>query len=171
MILISVLLVAAAIVGYYVRERQLPDSLSETVYLLPKKWQPLWTIWAWLTTFLLCVPLMEVMHDDCRFLVFITMGLLLATGVWPLVKSKKNWHFYTAFFAGLVSQCCVCLVAFRWLILWLPFFILVAKSFADMGTIDDEESEVSPMLDGRGALLSEIICIVTVAAACLTRLL
>lgn len=116
------LLVAALYVGAaIIVKREIPESISSMVYVLPEGgWRWLWTIWIWVMGFLLVVPLMDTMPDNWRWLGFLTIASLMFCGAMPLfIKEQNLWHNILGVSSGILSQFCVLILEPKMLCLWI----------------------------------------------------
>jgi len=131
----SLVIIAIAVISLYLgamiyADRQIPESISQTVYVLPRKGQWLFTIVIWVMCFLLTPVLMQVSSDSTRFLVFLMAAGLLGVGAMPLVAKEKNTaHYVCAAIAGIASQALVALNQPLCMFLWSMYvgYTLFAK--------------------------------------------
>ncbi len=131
----SLVIIAIAVISLYLgamiyADRQIPESISQTVYVLPRKGQWLFTIVIWVMCFLLTPVLMQVSSDSTRFLVFLMAVGLLGVGAMPLVAKEKNTaHYVCAAIAGIASQALVALNQPLCMFLWSMYvgYTLFAK--------------------------------------------
>ena len=131
-----------------------PESVSSTVYLLPRKGQWLFTIVMWVVAFLLIPQLMQISSDNTRFLAFLMISGILGVGASPLVVKEKNtFHYVCAAVSGITSQL---LVALNQPLLLLPWFLYIGYTLLAK--------------DGSKNLFwVEVSCMLTVFAYCLTH--
>lgn len=115
-------------------ERQIPPSLSASVFYLPRVGAILWLAVIATVVFCLAPVLLAVSRPATQFLAFISCAGLLFVGGCPLVKDKTDLT-YKIHIAGAIT-CAVCanlLIMFNhWLMLflwipWLFWFIWVTK--------------------------------------------
>ena len=115
-------------------ERQIPPSLSASVFYLPRAGAVIWL--AVIATVVFCIApvLLAVSRPATQFLAFISCAGLLFVGGCPLVKDKTDLT-YKIHIAGAIT-CAVCanlLIMFNhwWMLfLWIPWlfwFIWVTK--------------------------------------------
>ncbi len=131
----SLVIIAIAVISLYLgamiyADRQIPESISQTVYVLPRKGQWLFTIVIWVMCILLTPVLMQVSSDATRFLVFLMAVGLLGVGAMPLVAKEKNTaHYVCAAIAGIASQALVALNQPLCMFLWSMYvgYTLFAK--------------------------------------------
>ena len=115
-------------------ERQIPPSLSASVFYLPRAGAILWLAVIATVVFCLAPVLLAVSRPATQFLAFISCAGLLFVGGCPLVKDKTDIT-YKIHIAGAVT-CAVCanllIMTNHWwmLLLWIPWlfwFIWVTK--------------------------------------------
>ena len=115
-------------------ERQIPPSLSASVFYLPRAGAILWLAVIATVVFCLAPVLLAVSRPATQFLAFISCAGLLFVGGCPLVKDKTDLT-YKIHIAGAVT-CAVCanllIITNHWwmLFLWIPWlfwFIWVTK--------------------------------------------
>lgn len=155
------------------RTRKLPESISALVYALPKKWQWVWIVWMLAVSFTTMIPVIEVLSlKDAEVLGFVTLTSLVFVSVMPLTQEKKM-HCPLAVIAGIASQMCVVLICPWWLLLWIVMagIIGVVAFFKSAFALINDSEEVPVILDGKGVLLAEGICYVTMIGSVLTKLI
>ena len=147
----------------------LPDSISALVYELPRPWQWLWIVWMWVVSLLTCIPLISATPDDWRILAFATLACLMLCGAMPISDSHVNRRAHNVFgiLGGVLSQVCVAIPSPCWLLAWLAF---VAVYGYDLLPSQNGRIYPSRWYDGKGVLLAEMICTVTVCGSLLVRL-
>lgn len=147
----------------------LPDSISALVYELPRPWQWLWIVWIWSVSLLACIPLIEVLPDDVKVLGFATIVCLMLCGAMPISDSHVNRRAHNVFgiLGGILSQACVLLQCPLYLLAWLLFAAVCACD-----ALPSQNGRIYPSrwYDGKGVLLAEMICAVTVFGSLLVRL-
>lgn len=133
--------------------RGIPESISQTVFLLPRKGQWVFTVVMWVVGFLLMPVLLEKVSEQTQFIAFLTISGVCFVGASPLVLKEKNTiHYVCAAVAGIASQLLVALNQPLLLLLWFLYvgYTLLAK-------------------DGSKNLFwVEVSCMLTVFAYCLT---
>lgn len=133
--------------------RGIPESISQTVFLLPRKGQWVFTVVMWVVGFLLMPVLLEKVSEQTQFIAFLTISGVCFVGASPLVLKEKNTiHYVCAAVAGIASQLLVALNQHLLLLLWFLYvgYTLLAK-------------------DGSKNLFwVEVSCMLTVFAYCLT---
>lgn len=155
----SLVAIAITVISLYVGAmiytgRQIPESISQTVFVLPRKGQWLFTVVMWVVGFLLMPVLMEKVSEQTQFIAFLMVSGILFVGASPLVLKEKNTiHYVFAAVAGIASQLLVALNQPLLLLLWFLYigYTLLAK-------------------DGSKNLFwVEVSCMLTVFAFCLTH--
>ncbi len=155
----SLVVIAITVIALYVGAmiytgRQIPESISQTVFVLPRKGQWLFTVVMWVVGFLLMPFLMEKVSEQTQFIAFLMVSGILFVGASPLVLKEKNTiHYVFAAVAGIASQLLVALNQPLLLLLWFLYigYTLLAK-------------------DGSKNLFwVEVSCMLTVFAFCLTH--
>lgn len=155
----SLVVIAITVIVLYVGAmiytgRQIPESISQTVFVLPRKGQWLFTVVMWVVGFLLMPVLMEKVSEQTQFIAFLMVSGILFVGASPLVLKEKNTiHYVFAAVAGIASQLLVALNQPLLLLLWFLYigYTLLAK-------------------DGSKNLFwVEVSCMLTVFAFCLTH--
>lgn len=110
--------------------RKIPESISQTVFLLPRKGQWVFTIVMWMVGFMLMPVLMEKVSEQTQFIAFLMVGGVCFVGAAPLVpKAKNTVHYVGAVDAGIASQLLVALNQPLLLLLWFLYigYTLLAK--------------------------------------------
>lgn len=147
----------------------LPDSISALVYDLPRRRQWLWIVWMWAVSLLTCIPLISAMPDDWRILAFATLACLMLCGAMPISDSHVNRRAHNVFgiLGGILSQACMLLISPWWLLAWLLFAAVYGCD-----ALPSQNGRIYPSrwYDGKGVLLAEMICTVTVCGSLLVRL-
>ena len=155
----SLVAIAITVIALYVGAmiytgRQIPESISQTVFVLPRKGQWLFTVVMWVVGFLLMPVLMEKVSEQTQFIAFLMVSGICFVGASPLVLKEKNTiHYVFAAVAGIASQLLVALNQPLLLLLWFLYigYTLLAK-------------------DGSKNLFwVEVSCMLTVFAFCLTH--
>lgn len=155
----SIVAIAITVIALYVGAmiytgRQIPESISQTVFVLPRKGQWLFTVVMWVVGFLLMPVLMEKVSEQTQFIAFLMVSGICFVGASPLVLKEKNTiHYVFAAVAGIASQLLVALNQPLLLLLWFLYigYTLLAK-------------------DGSKNLFwVEVSCMLTVFAFCLTH--
>ena len=156
---VSVLAVAVFLVGYWLKKRELPESLSACVYAFDSRnAQMVWTGFVWVSGVCGMIPLTAKMCD-LGVVGFVVMAFLAFVGIMPLTDKKaRPWHYTLALFAGVLSQVCVALVCAWWLLVWLVMAVLIGGC---MCALNDAEKDVS-ICDGKGVLIAECLCALSV---------
>lgn len=136
-----------------------PDSISAMVYELPKKWQWTWTVWLCLVAMLLMPDLAE----RCGWIGWLTVVCLCGAAVTPIIQQEtRRWHNVMGVMAGWLSQLCVWFVCPWWLLVWT---VMLALMMGTLGAYNDTDEPA--VADGKGLLVAEVICAVSVFGALL----
>ena len=153
LVVLSMIAITAYTTAMVIKEKEIPESISSTVFRLNKKREWVFTLVMWIVGFLLMPPLMEKVSDSTRFIAFFTVAGILFVGASPLVAKEKNTiHYVCAAVSGIASQVLVALNQPLLLLMWFPYigYTLVVK-------------------DGsRNFFWVEVSCMLTVFAYCLT---
>lgn len=107
-----------------VKDREMPNSISQIVYSLSEKWK--WTFSAVLVTvaFMIVPQLMTVVDEEYRFLSFFVVLGILGVAADPLVKGESNHvHYASAVIMGVSSQILVYIMNPYLLLLWFPYVV------------------------------------------------
>ena len=125
-ILIAIALLATYTITLCVVNKEIPSSLSASVFYLPKMGQWLWTAVIVAVVFLVAPTFIEKASPSTQFLAFIACAGLLFVGGAPLVKDKTDMaykiHMAGAIACAVASQA---VIAFNqpWLLLLWAFWI------------------------------------------------
>lgn len=160
LIIISILLVALYVGAAIWTRRELPDSISAMVYLLPKgDYMWLWSIWLIAVSLLTFPPVIGILDADGKgVLGFLPMVCLAFVAVWPLFDTDhKVWHYVLGFLAGVFSQVCVVYICPWWLLLWLVMVAMAVYAYV--------VTEYPAWLRGKGIFVAECICYMSVVGA------
>lgn len=107
-----------------IKDREIPNSISQMVYSLSGKWK--WTFSAVLVAvaFMIVPQLMTVAMEGYEFLSFFVVAGILGVAVDPLVEGKKNiLHYVSAMIMGISSQILVYNINPQLLLMWFPYVI------------------------------------------------
>lgn len=63
LVVLSMVTIAAYVAAMVIKEREIPESISSTVFRLEKKWGWVFTAVMWIVGFLLMPPLMEKVSE------------------------------------------------------------------------------------------------------------
>ena len=165
LLIVSILLVALYVGAAIWKERELPDSISSLVYLLPDgKWRWLWTVWIWAATYTLTPALFELMPESLGAVAHAFATSMLFTGAMPLVKRESNrTHNILAISAGVFSQMCVVIICPWWLLLWTLMVILFLLAMKENG--------LPQWINQKGLFVTEIVCWLALFGALFTHIL
>ncbi|MBR6128996.1 MAG: hypothetical protein IKQ07_05115 [Bacteroidaceae bacterium] len=109
---------------------EIPESISQTVYLMPRKCQWVFTIVMMSVGFLLVPVLMEISTERTQVFAFLMTGGILGVGASPLVAKERNiFHYVCAAVSGIASQVLVALNQPLCLLAWFLYvgYTLFAK--------------------------------------------
>lgn len=160
------MVVAVAYVGSVVwKTGELPASVSACVYeFSERKALMCWTLTMWVSGICGLLPL-AVKMGDLGWIGWLGMAGFGFLGVAPLIKGSRNTvHYIIGVATGVISQICVYLVSPWWIAVWLLYVPFVGGC---MGAYNDSE-EVPTVCNGKGVLLAEILCSISVWGAGLT---
>ena len=152
-LVLSAMIVIALYMGAmaYV-SKQIPESISQTVFLLHRKGQWVFTIVMWLVGFLLLPVLLEKVSEQTQFLAFLMVAGIGFVGAAHLVAKEKNTiHYVFAVIAGITSQLLVALNQPLLLLTWFLYigYTLLAKDAS------------------RNLFWVEVLCMLNIFALCL----
>ena len=162
-IVLSILLAVSFTGAAIWRLRALPDSISAMVYALPEGgWRWLWSAWLAMVSILTFAPVVEMLDGrGLGILGFLPMALLIFVAAWPIFdREHYKWHNILSTVAAVVSQVDVWLISPYWLLLWLLMLSVVF-----MKGIYHTET----YFNGKGVLIAEVVCYVTLVGALLCR--
>lgn len=159
----SMILVALVVIIHILVWNELPDSISEMVYKLPKGgWQWAWTIWLWAVLVLLTPQLMTVLDDSYKVLGFLTICCLAFVGAMPLFeRTDRKLHYMLAIVGGILSQVCVAIIDANWLCMWMLFIFLSGSGYIQ------PEGYLGKAMKGKNVFLAEITCMNSIYGAIL----
>lgn len=166
MLILSILLVALGMGAAIWKGRELPESVSAMVWLLPKGgWRWLWMVWLLMADIFTLAPAIEILDaKNLGVLGFLPMVLMAFVAVWPLFDTEhRKWHNAFGIAAGVATQPCVWFICPWWLFGWL----LIPAAIIAMYCQPDRMK----WLDGKGVTVAEIICYVTLNASVSTYIL
>ena len=130
LVFIAMFTIVAYVVAMVIKNKEIPESISSTVFNLEKKWKWVFSAVMWIVGFLLMPPLMEKVSDSTRFIAFFMVAGILFVGASPLVAKEKNTlHYVCAAVAGIASQLLVALNQPLLLLIWFLYigYTLAAK--------------------------------------------
>ena len=130
LVFIAMFAIVAYVVAMVIKNKEIPESISSTVFNLDKKWKWVFSAVMWIVGFLLMPPLMEKLSDSTRFIAFFMVAGILFVGASPLVAKEKNTlHYVCAAVAGIASQLLVALNQPLLLLIWFLYigYTLAAK--------------------------------------------
>lgn len=145
----AVMLIIAYLSFVIVRRKEIPPSVSQTVFDLPKRW--IWSAFLGLEAWLIAPGFIEKTSDNFQFLAFFTVVALGVLGVYPLFKGEKNTiHNVAGVAACVFSQAVIAIERPSLLLSWLFFGLL-------MGLKEGRE---------KWCFFAEVICFVSVYMYC-----
>lgn len=132
LIIFATSLLIAYIVAFCIRHETIPDSLSASVFYMPKTCIWAWTIVIAAVTLSLAPILISSVSESTMFLAFLTAaGLLFVAGA-PLEKDKSELaykvHCGGAIVCAIASQILITLNSPILLLCWIPWVIYYAIS-------------------------------------------
>ena len=130
LVVISMIAITAYVVVMVIKEKEIPESISSTVFRLEKRWVWVFTAVMWIVGFLLMPALMEKVSESTQFIAFFMVAGILFVGASPLVAKEKNTiHYVCAAVSGISSQVLVALNQPLFLLMWFLYigYTLLAK--------------------------------------------
>lgn len=159
-IIISILLVVVFLWDYIMTTHELPESISATVYEMPKGGEWLWSVWLVGVSACLFVPLVE----SCGWLGWLTEVSLMGAALTPLVKrDTKKWHYGFGIAAGIFSQVCVAWLCADWLFTWSVFVFLMGSLYVQ------PQGWLAKAVEHKGVTVAECVCFIALIGSLLTR--
>ena len=164
MMILTLVSLCIAVGGMVLMSRGgVPESVSGLVYNLSERMRWLWSGWLVVVALTLMVPLMTAL-DDVAWLGWLTVVCLLGAAVTPVInRDTRTMHNICGVAAGLLSQVCVACLCPWWLTVWLIWIPLMAGA---MAAFNDAERPV--FCDGKGVLVAECVCVVSLYGALVT---
>lgn len=125
LIIIAIALFASYTVTVCVSSRQTPDSLSQSVFFLPKDGKWIWTAVIGLVAFAIIPPIIEKSPEQLQFLGFIAATALAFVGFAPLGEGDLAYkvHCGAAILCAVCSQILVGICQPWLLLLWVPYIL------------------------------------------------
>ena len=126
-IIIAIVILTAYIVTVCIANKEIPSSLSASVFFLPKQGVWIWSVVIAAVVFLIAPTYIGKTPDSVRALAFLACAGLLFVGAAPLVRDKSDLA-YKVHIGGAI-MCAVCSQVFLavtevWLLLsWVPWII------------------------------------------------
>jgi hypothetical protein len=160
LVAIAITLLAAYTVTLCVVGRQIPDSLSQSVFNLPPSGAWLWTVVLYTASFLTVPTYIDHTNENTKWLAFLAIVGLLFVGAAPLVKDKSDLAYKVH--CGAAILCAVCsqlVLTFNcpWLLLcWVPFVAYLVCSLIKHQTWRTR------------TFWAEMVCFASTFAFCLT---
>ena len=124
-IIIAIVILTAYIVTVCIVNKQIPSSLSASVFFLPKQGVWIWSVVIAAVVFLMVPTYIEKTSDTVKFLAFLACAGLLFVGGAPLVRDRGNMaykvHLGGAVLCAVSSQVLLA-IDNGWLLLsWVPW--------------------------------------------------
>lgn len=163
--LTSFVTVFALLTCWTVRDRRLPDTVSDMAYKHNGTVMRLrYTVWLWAATFTLTPALFQFVPEEWDGLAHAYATSIVLCGLMPLLNKDRNLFFVIfGLAAGVFSQCCVVVLCPWWLLVWTHLGAMVA--FAD------RHDAFPSHFVGKGVLVIEFVSWFTIASAILTKLI
>ncbi len=121
---LAVLLIIAYLSFVIIRRKEIPESISQTVFDLPKRW--IWSAFLGLEAWLVAPAFVELTGENTKILAFFTVIALGVLGVYPLFKGDKNTiHNVAGVFACVFSQGVIAFNRPGLLLMWAMFALLI----------------------------------------------
>jgi len=168
MMVLTFVSLALAVGGIAVMLRGgVPDSVSGLVYNLSDAKQWWWSVWLAAVAITVMVPMMTAL-DGFAWIGWLTSVCLIGAAVTPVIRSDtRRMHNICGIAAGILSQLCVVVLCPWWLLAWMVFVPLMAGS---MAAFNDSE-DLPVVCAGKGVLVAECICAVSLYGALVTAIL
>ena len=142
------------------KKKELPESISATVYELPKAGQWVWSAWLAAIAVCLFVPLVE----RCEWVGWLMEVSLIGAALTPLFKKDTlRWHYVFAIITGILSQICVVMLDAMWLGVWMVFVFLFLSSYVQ------PDGWLGKAMKGKGVFLAQMVCFVGLTGSLLCR--
>jgi hypothetical protein len=165
MLAFSIALMSWYIVSTWRKKGEEFVSISDLAYKFGRTYR--WAVFTWAVTLLFCPALFMATpgHWDVTSHVFTTCLLLI--GVIPLTgNDRKGGRIVLGTFSCLISQMLVGLLCPMWFSLWIVMGVLVALS----ETRICGERCLPKVLDGKGILIAEMLCMASFYGSLLCNL-
>lgn len=109
----------------WIKDKTMPNSISQTVYSLSDRWNWVFTAAMFVVAFMIVPQLMTVAATNgCEFLAYLTIVGILGVGADPLDKNRKNTiHYMSAILMGISSQMLVYIINPYLFFTWIPYVI------------------------------------------------
>lgn len=122
--LIGFLIIFAYCAYIVYKDKQLPNSISQSIFSLNEENKWLFSAIMIIVGIMIIPQIIEVASDNLKFLSFLTVVGLLGVGSDPLTKNEKHIIHYT--FAAIMGVSCQLLILFMnplLLMTWIPYII------------------------------------------------
>jgi len=149
LIIMAVLLVVVYLGFYIAKKKELPESLSATVYDMQSGYRWAWGAWLGGVALLLFMPLVE----RNEWLGWLMEVSLFGAALTPLIKKDTlKWHYIAAIATGVISQVIVVVNDADWLSVWMAFIFLYLSSYVQ------PEGWLGRTMKGKGMFLCQMTC-------------
>lgn len=136
-IIIAITILATYTLCLCVANKQIPSSLSASVFWLPPSGSWLWTVAIGAVAYLTMPALILKTPESYQFLGFISCAALAVVAVCPLIRDKGDMsykvHTGAAIVCAVCSQIIVAISCWWLLLLWIPWiiaFVWITKDHA-----------------------------------------
>ena len=107
-----------------IKNKEIPNSISQTVYSLSEGRKWVFTLIMFVVAFMVAPQLVESMPNGYEFLGILISSGILAVGVDPLEKGKRNIiHYIGVITLGISSQVAVYIINPYIFGLWIPYIL------------------------------------------------
>lgn len=120
--LIAAVIVICYTVAMCIKKKAIPESLSQTVFLLSRKSQ-----WLFGAVMIVCgvlfgIVMIDKSSENTQFLAFLTLAALCGVGITPLFNTDTNKaHYVCAVAAGLLSALLIAMNKPAFLFPWVGY--------------------------------------------------
>lgn len=123
--ILGFIILAIYVIYVTYKDKELPISISATVYSLDLKNKWLFTSMMAIVGLLIAPQLFEMMRlIGCEFLAFLTVAGIFGVAGHPLISGEKNiMHYIFAMIIGISSQLIVFLINPWIMTSWIPYVI------------------------------------------------
>lgn len=122
--LLGLLLILSYCIVVSVKYKEIPNSISQIVYMLPYKWRWTFTVVMFLSAAMILPQLAIIAGEKYAILAFLTVAGIIGVGVDPLVRGEKNIiHYVSAIVMGTSSQLLAYFLNPYVFMTWIPYVI------------------------------------------------
>ena len=162
LLLIASILALAYLSFIIYKRKNIPNSISATVYDLDKKYQWCWSAWLSIIGLLLFAPLVDATEEFG----WLTIVCLIGCALTPLINSElEKWHTILGVLSGIISQICVLFINYYFLLVWIIFILIKGNSLIR------PNSHISKHVNNKYVFISEVICVISTIGALFTYFL